>query len=72
MQPEGNYTMVVTAKDATGQSVAVSTEIQGIVDSVDLSQNPPLLSVGGENYTLDKLKRVVRYVPPAPTPTPTN
>jgi flagellar basal-body rod modification protein FlgD len=68
MQPDGNYTMVATAKDAVGQTVSVSTEIQGVVDSVDLSQNPPLLSVGGENYTLDKIKRVVRYVPPATAP----
>ena len=46
-------------KDATGQTSAVSTEIQGIVDSVDMTQNPPLLSIGGKNYTLDKIKRVV-------------
>jgi flagellar basal-body rod modification protein FlgD len=57
--PDGNYTIDVTAKDTAGQSVAVSTEVQGIVDSVDLTQNPPLLSVGGQNFTIDKIKRVV-------------
>jgi flagellar basal-body rod modification protein FlgD len=58
--PAGSYTLSVTAKDANGQSVAVSTEVEGTVDSVDMTQNPPLLSVGGQNYTLDKIKRVVR------------
>jgi flagellar basal-body rod modification protein FlgD len=60
MQADGDYKMTITAKDASGQSVNVSTEIQGIVDSVDLSQTPPLLSVNNTNYTLDKVKRVVR------------
>ncbi|MES1155315.1 MAG: flagellar hook capping FlgD N-terminal domain-containing protein [Pseudorhodoplanes sp.] len=58
--PDGTYTISVTAKDASGSSVAVSTESQGVVDSVDLTQNPPVLSVGGQPYTMDKIKRVVR------------
>jgi flagellar basal-body rod modification protein FlgD len=57
--PDGNYTLEVTAKDANGQTTAVSTEVQGVVDSVDLTQNPPLLSVGGQTFTMDKIKRVV-------------
>ena len=48
-------------KDASGQPVAIPTEIEGMVDSVDLTQNPPVLSIGGQNYTLDKIKRVVRH-----------
>ena len=59
-QPDGDYKLTITAKDASGQTVAVSTEIQGVVDSVDLSKNPPLLSVNNTEYTLDKIKRVVR------------
>jgi flagellar basal-body rod modification protein FlgD len=58
--PDGNYTITITAKDASGQTTAVSTEVVGIVDSVDLTQSPPLLSIGGTNYTLDKIKRIVR------------
>jgi flagellar basal-body rod modification protein FlgD len=58
--PDGTYTMSVTAKDASGQSVAIPTEIQGIVDSVDLTQNPPLLSIGGQSFTLKQVKRIVR------------
>jgi flagellar basal-body rod modification protein FlgD len=58
--PDGNYTISVTAKDANGQSVAIPSEVQGIVDSVDLTKSPPVLSVGGQTFTLDKIKRVVR------------
>lgn len=58
--PDGNYTLSVTAKDGNGQSVGISTEILGTVDSVDLTQSPPLLSVGGQSYTVDKIKRVVK------------
>ena len=58
--PDGNYTLVVSAKDTGGQPVTVKTEVQGVVDSADLSQSPPLLSIGGQNFTVDKIKRVVR------------
>src|SRR5215475_14514041 len=58
--PDGKYTISVTGKDASGQTVSVPTEVEGIVDSVDLNQTPPVLSMGGQDYTLDKLKRVVR------------
>jgi len=58
--PDGNYTITVTAKDSNGQSVAIPSEVEGIVDSVDLTKNPPVLSVGGQTFTLDKIKRVVR------------
>jgi flagellar basal-body rod modification protein FlgD len=58
--PDGNYTLSATALDANQQSVALSTEVQATVDSVDLTQDPPVLSVNGQNYTLDKIKRIVR------------
>ena len=54
--------LTATGKDASGNSVAISTEIQGIVNSVDLTASPPLLSIGGQNYTTDQIKRVVRSV----------
>jgi flagellar basal-body rod modification protein FlgD len=58
--PDGNYTISVTAKDANGQTVEIPSEIQGVVDSVDVTKTPPELSVGGQIFTLDKIKRVVR------------
>ncbi len=58
--PDGAYTIAITAKDTSGQSVAVSTQVQGVVDSVDVTQNPPVLWIGDVGYTLDKIKQVVR------------
>jgi flagellar basal-body rod modification protein FlgD len=58
--PDGNYTISVTAQDASGQPMAVPTEIEAVVDSADLTQTPPVLSIAGQDYTLDKIKRVVR------------
>jgi flagellar basal-body rod modification protein FlgD len=58
--PKGTYTMSATGKDSSGNNVAISTEIQGVVDSVDLTASPPLLSIGGQSYTTDQIKRVVR------------
>jgi flagellar basal-body rod modification protein FlgD len=57
--PEGNYTMSVTATDASGQSVNISTEIQATVTQVDFTQDPPMLMIGGKEYTSDKVKRIV-------------
>jgi flagellar basal-body rod modification protein FlgD len=34
--------------------------VSGVVDSVDLSKSPPTLSIGGQTFTTDKIKRVVR------------
>src|ERR1700754_1739576 len=56
--PDGQYTMTATAQDATGNSVAISTEIAGTVNSVDLTQSPPLLSIQGQNYTISQVKRI--------------
>jgi flagellar basal-body rod modification protein FlgD len=58
--PDGTYTLAITAKDASGQQVAVSTTVNGTVDAVDLTQNPPALTIGGQSYGLDKIKQVVR------------
>ena len=47
--------MSVTGKDSSGNDVAISTETQGTVDSVDLTASPALLSIGGKNYTVDQI-----------------
>jgi len=58
--PDGNYTISVTGKDASGQTVAIPSEIEGVVDSVDLTKTPAELKVGGQPFTIDKIKRVIR------------
>lgn len=60
LSPDGSYTLIATAVDASEQSVAISTEVQAIEDSVDLTQDPPQLPINGQNSTLDKIKRIVR------------
>jgi flagellar basal-body rod modification protein FlgD len=67
--PAGAYKMTVVGTDSTGANVAVSTEVQGIVDSVDLTASPPLLSIGGQNYTTNQIKRIVRAGTTPPTTT---
>jgi len=34
-------------------------EIEGLVNSVDLTQSPPTLSVNGQNHTLNQITRAV-------------
>jgi flagellar basal-body rod modification protein FlgD len=58
--PAGAYKLTATAKDTSGKDVGIATEIQGIVDSVDLTATPALLSIGGQNYTTDQIRRVIR------------
>jgi flagellar basal-body rod modification protein FlgD len=56
--PDGKYTMTATAADTAGNSVAVTTQIQGVVNSVDLTQSPPLLSINGQTYTVNQIKSI--------------
>jgi flagellar basal-body rod modification protein FlgD len=58
--PDGNYTMTISATGANGQPVTVSTQVQGVVTGVNLSQNPPLLTVGGQNIALSQIQSISR------------
>ena len=58
--PAGSYKLTATAKDSSGSDVAIATETQGVVDSVDLTATPALLSIGGQTYTTNQIKRVMR------------
>jgi flagellar basal-body rod modification protein FlgD len=57
--PDGKYKLTATAADSAGNPVAVSTQIQGVVNSVDLTQSPPLLSINGQTYTVSQIKSIV-------------
>jgi flagellar basal-body rod modification protein FlgD len=56
--PDGQYKLTATAADSAGNDVAVTTQIQGVVNSVDLTQSPPLLSINGQTYTVSQIKRI--------------
>lgn len=56
--PEGDYTITVSARDASGAAVAVASEIRGQVDSVDLSGSEPILLVGSARIAMSKIKSI--------------
>ena len=58
--PDGQYKMVATAADTAGNTVAVNTQIQGVVNSVDLTQSPPMLSINGQNYLVNQIKSIAQ------------
>ena len=60
MWPAGNYTLTATGVDASGQPSTISTQVQAPVDSVDLTQTPPVLSINGQNYQLSQIQKIVR------------
>jgi len=57
--PDGSYTLTATAKDSSNNTVAVTTAIEGVVSSVDLTQSPPLLSINGQTYTVSQIQSIV-------------
>ena len=56
--PDGSYTMTATGKDSNGNNVAIQTLVGGPVDSVDLTQSPPLLSIMGQTYTMSQITAI--------------
>ncbi len=56
--PDGQYKLTATAADSAGNSVGVSTQIEGVVNSVDLTQSPPLLSIDGQTFTVNQVKSI--------------
>jgi flagellar basal-body rod modification protein FlgD len=56
--PAGQYTLTATGTDATGGTVAVTTQIQGVVSAVDIAKSPPLLTVNGQTYTVSQIASV--------------
>ena len=56
--PDGQYKLTATAADSSGNSVAVSTDVQGVVSSVDLTQTPPMLTINGQTYTVNQIKGI--------------
>ena len=57
--PDGSYTLTATAKDSSNNTVAITTAIEGVVNSVDLTQSPPLLSINGQTYTVSQIQSIV-------------
>src|ERR1700737_682357 len=56
--PDGQYTLTATAADSNGNAVGITSQIQGVVSSVDLTQSPPLLTIAGQTYTVNQIQRI--------------
>jgi flagellar basal-body rod modification protein FlgD len=56
--PDGTYTLSITATGANGQPVTVSTQVQGVVTGINVSQNPPTVMVGGQSYPISAITSV--------------
>jgi flagellar basal-body rod modification protein FlgD len=58
-QPAGSYTLTATAAGTNGSTVGVTTAVQGVVSSVDLTQSPPLLTINGQTFTVAQIQAIV-------------
>ncbi len=56
--PDGSYTLAINATGANGQPVTVSTQVQGTVSAVNVSQSPPTLTVGGQSYPISAIQSI--------------
>jgi flagellar basal-body rod modification protein FlgD len=63
--PDGPYTLSISAVGANGQSVPVTTQVQGVVTGVDVSKTPPNLTIGGQSYPLNQITQVLSAGTPA-------
>ena len=67
-QPEGLYTITITAKDGNGQNVATNTIIEGVVSGVESLNDGAILSVGGVKIPLENVMSAKRTAPPPEPP----
>ncbi len=56
--PDGNYSITIEARDANDNLVTALTQVQGVVDRVDLTGDMPVLMVGGSRINLDAVLSV--------------
>jgi flagellar basal-body rod modification protein FlgD len=57
--PDGSYTLTAVGKDSSNNNVAIGTQVEGVVNSVDLTQSPPLLSIGSQTFTVNQIQSIV-------------
>ena len=56
--PDGSYTISVTGTGASGQAIKVTSQVQGTVSAVNMSQTPPTITVNGQNYPISSIQSV--------------
>ena len=65
--PAGQYTLAINATGASGQTVTVTTQTQGTVSGINLSQSPPQLTVNGQSYPITAIQSIKAAVSPLST-----
>ena len=53
--PDGSYTIAVTGTGASGQAITVTSQVQGTVSAVNMSQTSPTLTVNGQSYPISSI-----------------
>jgi flagellar basal-body rod modification protein FlgD len=56
--PDGSYTLAINATGASNQSVAVTTQVQGVVTAVNTSASPPTVTVGGQTVPMSEIESI--------------
>jgi len=57
-EPAGTYSIQMTAVDASGKNIAVSTQTTGVVTGVDFTGSEPVLLIGGARVNLSGVTSV--------------
>jgi len=69
--PAGSYAVSVTATDASGNSVPVTTTVQGVVSAITYDNGYPELSIDGTHVMLGDVRSVADAAAPTSSTTPT-
>jgi flagellar basal-body rod modification protein FlgD len=58
--PDGRYSININARDSSGQPISVNTEVEGVVDALDLEGQEPVLLIGEQRVPLSQIKGAMR------------
>lgn len=58
--PDGRYSIRIDARDSSGQPISVNTEVEGVVDALDLEGQEPVLLIGEQRVPLSQIKGAMR------------
>ena len=56
--PDGQYALTASTADGSGNSVAIATQVAGVVSGVNLTQTPPLLLINGQSFTVNQIQSI--------------
>lgn len=56
----GRYSININAQDSAGQPISVKTEVEGVVDALDLEGQEPVLLIGEQRVPLSQIKGAMR------------